>query len=299
MSQELLAAYTFLPWVQRGLARAIPVADEPGAGLTGRVTLPVTLRVEGAGEVRMDVRLYGPGDVTGLDPRQVVRTDPRPGVTSFEDVYLAAVEFARADLPWLFTPATAGAAGRLRPWLCLVVVRRQEGVRLDPNPAGPLPVLEITAPARAAEELPDLAQSWAWAHAQISGLTAGQAPADILRDAPQRATSRLLCPRRLQAGVPYLACVVPTFALGVKAGLGQPVEAIEQGRLASAWTLDGAPDPLRLPVYHWWEFATGPAGSFETLVRRIRPRALPPESMRPAGLDVSAPGGGIPPLDPD
>jgi hypothetical protein len=298
MSAELLGAYTFLPWVQDGLTRVIPVRDDPGLSLAGQVTLPVTLRVEGAGEVRMDVRLYGPGDVTGLDPRQIVRTEPRPGATSFEDTYVAAVEFARADLPWLFTPATAGASDRLRPWVCLVVVRRQEGVRLDANPAGPLPVLEITAPARAADELPDLSQSWAWAHAQIAGLTAGQAPADILRDAPQRASSRLLSPRRVSGNVPYLACVVPAFALGVKAGLGEPVEAADEDRLAPAWTLDGIPDPLRLPAYHSWEFGTGAAGSFEMLVRRLRPRPLPADATRPIPLDVSAPGGGIEPLEP-
>jgi hypothetical protein len=289
------AAYTFLPWVQEGLARAIPVADEPGAALAGQVTLPVTLQVDGAGDVGMDVRLYGPGDVTGLDPRQVVRTDPRPGATSFEDNYLAAVEFARADLPWLFTPATASTKGRLRPWLSLVVVRRQDGVRLDPNPAGPLPVLEIAAPAKAADELPDLSQSWAWAHGQIAGPTDGQQLGDILRDTPQRAGSRLLCPRRLQPGVPYLACLVPAFDLGVLAGLGQDVGS---GALGPAWTLADLPDPLRLPVYYSWEFGTGPAGDFESLVRRLAPRALPPETSQPAQLDVSAPGGGMAPLDP-
>jgi hypothetical protein len=91
---------------------------------------------------------------------------------------------------------------------------------------------------------------------------------------------------------------VPAFALGVKAGLGQSVEADDESRLAPAWMLDAVPDPLRLPVYHSWEFATGPAGSFETLVRRIRPRELPPETMEPARLDVSTPGGGLPSLDP-
>ena len=69
----------------------------------------MTLEVDGAGDVVMDVRLYGPGDVTGLDPKQIVRTDPRPGASSFEDNYLPGVEFARADLPWLFTPAAASA----------------------------------------------------------------------------------------------------------------------------------------------------------------------------------------------
>jgi hypothetical protein len=289
------AVYTFLPWVQEGLARAITVVDAPGASLAGEVTLPVTLQVDGAGNVDMDVRLYGPGDVTGLDPAQVVRTDPRPGATSFEDTYLAAVEFARADLPWLFTPATAGAQGRLRPWLTLVVARLQDGVRLDPNPTGPLPVLEIAAPASAAGELPDLAQSWAWAHAQIGGPTDGQQLGDILRDFPQRAGSRLLCPRRLQPGVPYLACLVPSFDVGVQAGLGEDVHA---GPIGPAWHLAALPDPVRLPVYYSWQFGTGPSGDFETLVRRLAPRALPPETSQPPLLDVSAPGGGMAPLDP-
>ena len=34
------AVYTFLPWVQEGLSRAIPVADEPGAALPGTSRCP-------------------------------------------------------------------------------------------------------------------------------------------------------------------------------------------------------------------------------------------------------------------
>ncbi|MGH3972498.1 MAG: hypothetical protein ACRDS9_04125, partial [Pseudonocardiaceae bacterium] len=119
MTAPQLAAYTFLPWVQRGLARAIATTDDPDQPLTARVTLPVGLRVEGAGDVPpSSIRLYGPGDVTGLDPAQIVRTDPRPGTTSFEAGYLPQVQFARADLPWLFTPAKPGSNGsKLRPWL--------------------------------------------------------------------------------------------------------------------------------------------------------------------------------------
>ena len=91
------------------------------------------------------------------------------------------VQFARADLPWLFTPAAPGTAEtRLRPWLVLVAVRRGDGVRLA-SPAGRCPCSSST---RRAAELPDLAQSWAWAHAQISGLPAGAQPADVLAADP-------------------------------------------------------------------------------------------------------------------
>ena len=119
------------------------------------------------------MRLYGPGDVTGIDPQQVVRTEPRHLATDFEPNYFPAIEFDRPDFPWLFTPAKADAAGKLRPWLCLVVVRKQEGVTLRTDRNLPLPVLEIKAPARPERELPDLSESWAWAHAQVIGQPAG------------------------------------------------------------------------------------------------------------------------------
>jgi hypothetical protein len=288
VSDGLLAAYTFLPWVRRGLARSIDVPDEQGAGLRARVTLPVRVRVDGAGEVSADVRLHGPGDVAGLQPSAILRTDPPPGTTGFEAGYMPSVQFAHADLPWLFTPTAPGANGRLRPWLCLVAVRRRQGVRLDPSPGGPLPVLELASPE---DELPDLSCSWAWAHAQIGGLAAGRTPAEILRE-PGRGSSRVVCPRRLEPETAYLACLVPTFLAGVQAGLGADPD---ESRLDPAWGGGETPDPLRLPVYHVWEFATGPAGSFETLVRRLRPHPPSAEAARPATLDLGDAGGGLPP----
>lgn len=295
MSDERGAGFTFLPWVQRGLARSVDAKDDPAVALAARVSLDVTLRVEGVGDVPTTVRLYGPGDITGLERGQVTRMEPRPGTTSFEAGYMAAIEFARAELPWLFTPATAKGE-RLRPWLVLVVVRRRDGVRLDRQASGPLPVLEIGVPARAADELPDLAQSWAWAHAQISGIPTGQSPAQIIDGSPGFARSRLVCPRRLEPGTAYLACVVPAFAVGVKSGLGDPLEEADDASLAPAWTADAG--TVRLPVYHSWEFATGPAGSFETLVRRLQPRPLDPASTKPPALDISNAGSGLPAFAP-
>jgi hypothetical protein len=294
MNAPQLAAYTFLPWVQCGIARAIATPDEPDKLLTARVTLPVTVHVDGAGDVSTSVRLYGPGDITGLDAAQIVRRDPPPGTSRFEAGYMPQVQFASASLPWLFTPAAPGTGRtRLRPWLVLVTVRRQDGVRLAPRPGGPLPVLEFAPPARAADELPDLSQSWAWGHAQIAGLGAGARPVDVLASDPGRGCSRLVCPRRLQPDTAYLACLVPAFLIGVTAGLGEPVRAEDEGRLDPAWSAT-PPATLKLPVYDSWEFATGPAGSFETLVRRLHPSPLDPTSAQPPKLDLSASGGGMP-----
>jgi hypothetical protein len=286
----------FLPWVQSGAAANIPDAatDKLGANQPAVVTLAVKLSVN-ADTVEKNVRLYSPGEITGIDPQQVVRTEPRHRTTDFEPNYFPAVEFDRPDFPWLFTPARSNAQGQLRPWLCLVVVRKQEGVTLRPAGKGPLPVLEIKPPARPPDELPDLAESWAWAHAQITGSETGQLK-ETLANAPAKSVSRLLCPRRLDPQTEYLACVVPTFELGRRAGLDEPFTADDEKRLDPAW-LSPQPAPLnvkaplevRLPVYFQWEFRTGAGGDFEELVRRLEAREMPPEvGKRP--LDISRPG---------
>ena len=62
------------------------------------------------------MELYGPGDVIGLDPRAIMRTEPRDWVTNFEPNYLAALEFYDEDFPWRYTPAAPDpATARLRP----------------------------------------------------------------------------------------------------------------------------------------------------------------------------------------
>ena len=287
MTTPALAAYTFLPWVQGGVGRSIVAADEPTATLPARVTLPVSVHLDPAGDVPGSVRLYGPGDVTGLNAAQIVRRDPAPGTTRFEAGYMPQVQFARADLPWLFTPAAPGTTRtRLRPWLVLVAVRRRETVRLKPG--SPLPVLELDDPAG---ELPDLAQSWAWAHAQITGLGPGARPADALAADPGRACSRLVCARMLEPATAYQTCLVPAFAVGAKAGLGQPVP--DGAKLDPAWGATPT-GPLRLPVYDSWEFTTGPAGSFETLVRKLHPAPLDSTTSHPPSLDLGAAGSGLP-----
>ena len=132
----------------------------------------------------MPLRLYGPGDVTGIDPRAVIRIDPPPGTADFEPNYLAAIEFDTPDFPWLFTPAAAGSNGRLRPWLCLVVVRARPSVRFS------APTGRCRSLTAAVAELPDLLESWLWAHAQVVQADA----AEPVRPDPHRrarsATSR-------------------------------------------------------------------------------------------------------------
>ena len=169
MSIPTFANYVFLPLARHGAAAGIQTPDSLGQDQAGVASTTVKLRINSTVDIARQVRLYGPGDITGIDTQQVIRTEPRHLATDFEPNYFPGVEFDRPDFPWLFTPAKAGATGKLRPWLCLVVVRKQEGVTLRAGSDLPLPVLEIKAPAMPGRELPDLSESWAWAHAQVAG----------------------------------------------------------------------------------------------------------------------------------
>ena len=212
----------FLPWVRQGAAADIRNPDSLRPDQDAVVKLPVDLWINrngGTPDVSVTAQLYGPGDVTGIDPQQVVRTEPRPMTSNFEPNLFPAIEFDRPDFPWLFTPLSEGANEQLRPWLVLVVVKKQDGVTLNSQPSAPLPVLAIKTPARPSEELPDLREAHAWVHAQVT-VDATTDVATALHSRPERTVSRLLCPRRLEPNTAYLACVVPAFAVGRDTGLG-------------------------------------------------------------------------------
>ncbi len=296
------ADLVFLPWVRRGAAAAIQSPDRFGADQPGSATATLALEVNFRPAATVPVTVMGPGHVTGIDRRQVVRTDPPPGATNFEPNYMPLVEFDEPSLPWLFTPAAAGEKDRLRPWLCLVVVRPQPGVSLGPPRLGPLPVLRIDPPADLAAELPDLADCWAWAHGQIAAFSGGseQDLLAALAANPERCVARLLCPRILAPDTEYLACVVPTFALGRKAGLGETITAADEGRLDPAW--EHTDTSVELPVYHSWNFATGAGGDFQSLALLLRARPLPegvgttPIDIGESGLASGLPAGTVMPL---
>ena len=120
------ANLSFLPWARQGAAGAITTVDTLGPGQRAVADLSAGVAVNDAPALSISVRLRGPADVVGIDPNQIVRMDPRPGSSDFEPNYFPCIELDRADFPWLFTPARADANGRLRPWLCLIVVRRQD-----------------------------------------------------------------------------------------------------------------------------------------------------------------------------
>jgi hypothetical protein len=292
---ETRAHLSFLPWVRQGAAAGIAAVDTLGAGQPAVAQLAVSVAVNQGALPAMPLRLRGPADVVGIDPRQIIRVDPAPDTRDAEPNYFPCIEFDRPDFPWLFTPARATTNARLRPWLCLVVVKKQDGITLGRRGDARLPALEIASPANAAGELPSLEDAWAWAHAQVASGASAPEVSGALDGGSHLTLSRLLCPRLLAPNTAYLACVVPTFELGRRAGLGVPVEdgdLTADRALAAAWSTNGQ-SPVLLPVYYSWEFATGATGDFESLVRQLRPRPVP-AAFGTRQIDISRPGFALP-----
>ena len=107
----------FLPWVRQGAASGITTPDSLGSEQRADVSLPVSVQLTNFNVPARDVRLYGPADVTAIDPRQIVRVQPRHLTTNFESNCFPLIEFDRPDFPWLFTPAKPGEGERLRSWM--------------------------------------------------------------------------------------------------------------------------------------------------------------------------------------
>ncbi|WP_283138992.1 hypothetical protein [Rhizohabitans arisaemae] len=304
-----MSAYSFLPWLRRGIATRI-TADP---GTSARAGVSVTLRLTGTPvsggapltrDVTQTVQLYGPGDVVGVDPRAVVRIEPRHQITDFEPDYLAHIEFYDEDFPWRYSPAPPDATTkRLRPWLALIVLREDEFTD-GSAPDRPLPFVTLTDLAL----LPPADQLGAWAHVHVNrSVTGGDTEAPdvaaaltrlqaVLTENPDLASSRIVCPRRLESDTVYHAFLVPAFETGRLAGLGLD-PARSPGALHGSWVpYQNRPESLRLCHYHRWRFRTGGAGDFESLVRLLKPRTLGAR-VGNRDIDVLRPGANLPAID--
>lgn len=279
------SVYSIVSWVRRGLGSLVT-----GQPTTNYASLPVSLSVNGTAVAAPSVRLMGPGDITGLDARAVIRTDPQDGTDAFEPNYLAMAELALPDLPWMFTPSGA-VNGNLQPWICLIVVPDGPGATIQVQASG-VSVLRLDAPLDPKTELPDLKTINLWAHAQVTGQALSGTALNTAFDGDPSATlARLIASRQLEANQSYIACIVPTYHAGVNAALGLPVDPSD---LAPAWDAT-VQAPFVLPVYYHFSFRTGPGGDFASLAEKI----VPPTEKVIAGtrtIDVSQPGFGMAPV---
>ena len=293
-----LAVYTFLSFLRRGISTEISRVDGGSKTVESHAALSVTIEIEKEGlhTANVNLAVQGPGEIIGFDSRVAIRVAPGANVFNAEPNFFPLIEFDQPDFPWRFTPASSADGARLRPWLCLIALADGEfkPPALPPDPTKPFPLVTV----HSATMLPDLAQSWAWAHAQVSGQQSdGQLSEDFLANLlvkePHRVISRLLCPRRLQPQTAYTAMLVPAFERGRRRGLGDDPDEIKNDgsviitdALKPAW--ESSISPVTLPVYYQWRFQTGAQGDFESLVKQLKARSLPP-TVGIRLMDVSQP----------
>lgn len=195
-------------------------------------------------KVRLD--LVSPANLRSLGTSAVARRWPKPGSAKTPAGAMAYVEFHDDDLPWRLSDQ---GAGRIAPWLTLLVVPETGGgvaflAGADPNP-------RLTLTAEASAILPDPLENWALAH--VEELPGGGA------------RSRLLSARRLAAGQGWRAVLVPATEAGRLAALGRDVPADTTGPAIRPG------EALELPVLDSWTFRTGTAPAFEDIVKDLEP----------------------------
>lgn len=338
---DTLARYAFLPWLRRGIAAKIKEEDNFNDFITSPPTsgwalerpgFDLKLKIEGKkgaatgnDEVNQTINLIGPGDVLGVSQKAIVKHDPANWITNYEPNYFPYIEFYEEDFPWRYSPAKP-VGNKLRPWLMLVVLEESEFERED-GLNGPLPAIKVfphatdsTTSGALSTVWPNVAETWAWAHVHFNGdidpddnlnpaVSSDMQDAltrflEVVGTSPDRAVSRIICPRKLQPNTNYYSFLVPTFEAGRLAGLGA-----DAARLATVQAQDPAFGKVhatdeyedRWPIYYEWYFKTGATGDFEHLVRQIMPRPVDPRvgkrpmDVQDAGYNVNYTG--TPPLD--
>ena len=279
-----LGRYHFLSWARRGIGASVANADD-GGSLAGRASLSVQLSVDGgqggasatAARTPVPVQMFGPGDVVGIDPRHVIRTEPRDVHRQLRAElslrhrvrragFSVAVHARRAEWrpPAAVARADRAQAGRIH------AVHRSRRIRCRRSRSAKIAALH------------DLSDSWNWAHVQVSGdtpladaMASCARQRDLAPGLPAPARSRNALHRVPGSGVRDRQA----------GGLGQDVSGITTAD--PAWTTQTTV-PLSLPFYYQFEFHTSDEGDFESLVRRLTPRVLAAEvGQRP--MDVSQP----------
>ena len=309
-----LANYTFIPWMRQGLAGKITAADTLGQseGVSlERASLNIELIVEDTAKddgsknetiIARKVNVTGPGDITGISSRAIVRTEPVANITNFEANNLAYLEFYEEDFPWRYTPANPGSdpasIKKLRPWLALIALKDDE-FTFQSGTEGLSYITIIEGVVN--EVLPDHRDTWCWAHvhfnqklSETSGINLINEVSNELDADPDVAVSRLICPRKLVPKTHYTVFLIPAFETGRRAGLEGDPSGIQAQ--APAWQKGSMPHsefrPFDFPVYYSWKFATGALGDFESLVSVLKPVITGPEAGK-MPMDIQNPGLGL------
>jgi hypothetical protein len=310
-----LPSYAFLPWSRQGVSAKIKEADTMGSNdgaAVERASLQAELDIVSRGldnseqttTIKKGVQIVGPGDVLNISAKAIVRTEPKPGITNYEDNGLPYIEFYEEDFLWRYTPATAinqnGNQTKLRPWLALVVLKEEE-FKLQQNSSGLTYIsVEPTAFDNAFHHQND---SWAFSHVhmnnKLNSFTGDSLKQEVnseIKADPDVAVSRLLCPRKLVKNTAYTAFLIPAFETGRLRGLGIEPNGVKAQ--TPSWKKGAMPvsdkRPFDFPVYYQWSFRTASFGDFESLVTILKPIVMDADSGK-MPMNIQKPGFGLTP----
>lgn len=301
MSQtDVLANYSFLPWMKKGLSTKVQEDDELDGSTNSsnqRPTINVKVKLNGNLAHSEEVQIIGPGDIVGINSNAIARIEPGNNSDNFLPNYMPFIEFYDEDFPWRYTPAMPASTStkKLTPWLSLIVLKTSE---FDHNKSvgGKLPFIQVTSQT----SLPDPEHLWAYSHVHVSdnlgtGTAAKSKLAHIRKNDPNRVYARILCSRKLDENESYTAFIVPTFFTGREAGLNPDVDLSTHvdftDLMQFAWD-NSQSTSVNLPVYYQWEFETRDSGDFEELARKLKPKNLP-ASIGDRKMDIRVMGYGI------
>jgi len=272
--------FAFLPAARPTvLARSLPAAA------AGRRRIEQALEIRGDGvaqgaRVAVRAELLGPGDVISVNREMISRVEPKPGLIGFEPTYMPFVEFMDADFPWRFSLDNGSASG-VKPWLVLIALEANEFTHTS-GENGPLPRIEVE---NASQSLPNLAQSWAFAHVQAALPDGGGTVQASMTGSAGNHFSRLLCPRQLKERQAYTLFLVPAYEAGRLAGLGSSDKPGTPDQ--PAWAA-ASPESVLLPVYYQSRFITNASEDVEALLRRLKGYRADDSSEPGAARRVSA-----------
>jgi len=279
--------YIFIPWVRQGISNLIPINDSlDGTSTTtqhARVALDTSVNLNGTAVKPKDtsgtdlkVSLVGPGDVKSIAEEAILKLEPKPYSNDFESNYFPFIEFYEEDFPWRFTPLSPNATNpeKLRPWLALLVLEKDE-YDFIPQKEG-LPYISIASGVDYSKIFQKEDQHWAWAHVQFNptadtDYTDEASILEVIKSDPDSAFSRIVCPRRLEAGRKYEAFLIPSFEVGRLGGLGRDFSSVDIQTPAWDVSVGTTATDRDFPVYKHWEFTTDAQGDFENLVKALTP----------------------------
>ncbi|WP_421944002.1 hypothetical protein [Pedobacter sp.] len=292
-----VAKYTFGSWLRKGIGGRITTVDNLGNGAaSGTLRSEVNIEVKVNDQVEpKNFQLLGPGDIIGVNPAMVVRTEPLNWITNFEPNYLPFIEFYDEDFLWRYTPAKANG-DKLRPWLSLIVLKdeTQPGTGEFTFNEKRLPLPSVTV--KNANSLPPANQIWAWSHVHVNeghdSTTEFEAFLKTLNDLDNpnsdQIIGRLMCPRKLDSNTAYRAFLIPAFETGRLSGLGLENASIDAQQ--ASW--NSASTNIEFPVYYHWFFRTGENQDFESLVKILEPRIMD-SRLGIRDMDGNVPGFGM------